>query len=69
MSDFTNWVRTKLGDALRRVHRQADDESGQGMVEYGMILMLIALVVIVILTVAGHQVSNMFSNVSNGLAT
>lgn len=42
-------------------------ESGQGMVEYALILVLIAVVVIVILTVVGQQVSNVFSNVSNGL--
>jgi pilus assembly protein Flp/PilA len=40
-------------------------EEGQGLVEYGLILVLIAIVVIVILTVVGHQVNNVFSNVSN----
>ena len=49
--------------------RARKDESGQGMVEYALILVLIAIVVITILVVVGHQVSNVFSNVSNGLAT
>jgi pilus assembly protein Flp/PilA len=40
---------------------------GQGMVEYALILVLIALVVIVVLQVLGHQVNNAFSNVSNAL--
>ena len=44
-----------------------DDERGQGLVEYGLILILIAIVVIVVLGVVGHQVNNVFSNVSNGL--
>jgi pilus assembly protein Flp/PilA len=44
-----------------------DDERGQGLVEYGLILVLIAIVVIVVLGVVGHQVNNVFSNVSNGL--
>ena len=44
------------------------DEEGQGMVEYALILMLVAIVVITILTVTGRQVNNAFSNVSNGLA-
>ena len=44
-----------------------DDEEGQGMVEYALILVLIAVVVIVILAVVGHQVNNVFSNISNGL--
>jgi pilus assembly protein Flp/PilA len=37
------------------------------MVEYALILVLIAIVVIVILTVVGHHVSSVFSNISNGL--
>ena len=49
--------------------RARKDESGQGMVEYALILVLIAIVVITILVVGGHHVSNVFSNVSNGLAT
>ncbi len=44
------------------------EEEGQGMVEYALILVLIAIVVIVILTVVGHRVSDVFSNVNNGLA-
>ena len=39
------------------------------MVEYALILVLIAVVVIVILTVVGQQTNNVFSNVSNGLNT
>jgi pilus assembly protein Flp/PilA len=39
------------------------------MVEYAVILVLIAVVVIVILQVVGTQVNNVFSNVSNGLGT
>jgi pilus assembly protein Flp/PilA len=46
-----------------------DDEDGQGMVEYALILVLIAIVVIVILTVVGKKVENVFSNISSGLGT
>jgi len=35
------------------------------MVEYALILVLIAIVVIVILQVVGKQVNNVFSNISN----
>jgi pilus assembly protein Flp/PilA len=38
------------------------------MVEYSLILVLIAIVVIAILTVLGHRVSDLFSNINNGLA-
>jgi pilus assembly protein Flp/PilA len=47
--------------------RQRDSERGQGLVEYGLILILIAIVVIVVVGVVGHQTNNVFSNVSNGL--
>jgi pilus assembly protein Flp/PilA len=60
-------IRTAL-DWLHSAHRRDDDERGQGMVEYALILVLIAIVVIVILQVVGAQVNNVFSNVSNGLA-
>jgi pilus assembly protein Flp/PilA len=59
-------IRGRLHAALAALTRR-QDERGQGMVEYALILVLIAVVVIVILTVVGNQVSNVFSNVSNGL--
>ena len=37
--------------------------SGQGMVEYALILVLVSIVVIVILLTMGHQIANVFSNV------
>lgn len=46
----------------------ARNQDGQGMVEYALILVLIAIVVIVILRTVGGQVSNVFSNVSSGLS-
>jgi pilus assembly protein Flp/PilA len=42
-------------------------EEGQGLVEYALILVLIAIVVIGILTVLGNQVSTVFSNINSGL--
>ena len=44
-------------------------EEGQGMVEYALILVLIAVVVVLILTTLGKQVSNAFSNVSSEIGT
>lgn len=49
------------------VARAQEREEGQGLVEYALILVLIAVVVIVILGIVGHQVNNVFSNISNGL--
>jgi pilus assembly protein Flp/PilA len=70
--DITPRLATMVRWAADRLHvayARDDDERGQGMVEYALILVLIAIVVIVILQVVGAQVNNVFSNVSNGLAT
>jgi pilus assembly protein Flp/PilA len=40
---------------------------GQGMVEYGLILMLVAVIVIVILALLGPAIGNMFSEVVNSI--
>ena len=42
-------------------------EDGQGLVEYALILVLIAIVVIGILTVLGGKVSTVFSSINSGL--
>ncbi len=38
-------------------------EEGQGLVEYALILVLVAIVVIVILTILGPTIGNVFSNI------
>ncbi len=43
-------------------------EDGQGLVEYALILVLIAIVVIGILSVLGTRVSTVFSQITSGLA-
>jgi pilus assembly protein Flp/PilA len=42
-------------------------EKGQGMVEYALIIVLIAIVVIVVLTALGAQISKVFSRISSSL--
>ncbi len=44
-------------------------ERGQGLVEYGFILVLIAVVVILSVTLLGGTVQNLFDKVNSGLAT
>ena len=51
-------------DALRRL---ISDDRGATLVEYGLLLMLIALVCIGALVVIGTSVKNMYSNASNEL--
>ncbi len=45
------------------------NEEGQGMVEYGLILGLIAIVVIAALTATGSSVSSLFTYVSGQVTT
>jgi pilus assembly protein Flp/PilA len=59
-AQFPGWARLS-----RRVR---SGSLGQGMVEYSLILMLVALVVMVIFVLVGHRVSDMYSNINNGLA-
>jgi len=42
-------------------------EEGQGLVEYALILVLVAIVVIAILTLLGPQIGNVFSRITQGL--
>jgi pilus assembly protein Flp/PilA len=42
-------------------------EKGQGLVEYALILVLIAVVVIAILALLGEQVSTVFSQIASAL--
>ncbi len=42
-------------------------QSGQGLVEYALILVLISIVAILIMTTVGNQIVNVFTNASNAL--
>ena len=43
-------------------------EKGQGLVEYALILVLVAIIVIAILAILGPQIGNVFSRITSGLA-
>ncbi len=43
-------------------------EKGQGLVEYALILVLVAIIVIAILMLIGPQIANVFSKITNGLS-
>jgi len=45
----------------------SERQEGQGMVEYALILVLIAVVVIAVLMILGNQVKNVFSNIAGAL--
>ncbi|PWH19518.1 MAG: pilus assembly protein [Anaerolineae bacterium] len=42
-------------------------EKGQGLVEYGMILILVAVIVIVVVFLLGPAVGNMYSQITAGI--
>ncbi len=42
-------------------------EDGQGLVEYALIIMLIALVLIAIITLFGNQLSSTYSSIQSGV--
>ena len=43
------------------------EEEGQGLVEYALILVLIAIVVIAVLTLLGGQIQNVFNTITTEL--
>jgi pilus assembly protein Flp/PilA len=54
-----------ISSLLARFHRE--DEKGQTLVEYGLLLALIAIIVIVALIFLGPIVSQIFQNVGENL--
>ncbi len=46
---------------------QRENERGQGLVEYGMVIVLIAIIVVAILTLLGSQVVLTYARVAGGL--
>lgn len=50
---------------LARLFSWLKSEKGQGMVEYGLILALVAVVVIAALTALGGKLSDLFTGVSD----
>ena len=58
-------IRDFISTLLAGFH--SEDEEGQTLVEYGLLLALIAIIVIVALLFLGPLVSNIFSNVAEQL--
>jgi Flp pilus assembly pilin Flp len=54
---------------MKLSRRRQDLQTGQGLVEYALVLVMVALVVIAVLTVLGPQVGNVFCNVTGSLGS
>ena len=52
---------------MQQIRRLWTDESGQDMVEYALLLVLLTLVVIVSLRILGPAIANFFNDVSDNL--
>ena len=68
---------TRKGGRYGRVRRRAPHahvpagpraRSGQGLVEYGLIIVLIAIAVITLIALLGGQVANVYSRITTSLA-
>ena len=51
------------------IQRFMQEEEGQTLVEYGLLISLIALVVIAILSILGNKIKNTFNSAANALST
>ncbi len=58
-----SWTQTLLHDVRERL----DTERGQALVEYALILVLIAVVVIAMLILLGTRVNNIFNFIANAM--
>ena len=54
-------------NAVEALKRVSQDEEGAAMVEYGLLVALIALVAVVGVTATGTKLSALFTNISNKL--
>ncbi len=49
-------------------HFLNENEEGQGLVEYGLILFLVVVVVVLVLATLGPQIGSIFSGVTKGIS-
>jgi len=60
--DAARLPQTTRKEVTEMVHSFMQDERGQGMVEYGLIIGLIAIIVIAVFVALGPQIKEMFEN-------
>lgn len=52
-----------------RIQRWLEGEEGQGLVEYGLIIALVAIALILALSLLGTQLQSTFSQITSGLSS
>jgi pilus assembly protein Flp/PilA len=59
----------KMRECLTYLKTMMSSKKGQGMVEYGLIIGLVAVAVIVVLTTMGEEIQRLFESVAGALET
>ena len=61
------YVLFSINNINKRIEAALSRQEGQGMVEYGLIIALVAIAVIVALTALGGQLTSIFSSITSSL--
>jgi len=62
-------IKNRGGYYMKKLMAWFKNEDGQGMVEYGLIIGLIAIVVIVVLAALGGKIRDLFQQVDDAMPT
>jgi Flp pilus assembly pilin Flp len=52
---------------MRRAFARLEEQAGQALVEYSMIICLVVVVLIIIVMLIGNQAQNLYCNISGGV--
>ena len=64
---FGNSLRARGSDMRKLVYRFRRDEEGAALVEYGMLVGLIAVICVAAVTLLGNEISQVFSTIASDL--
>jgi pilus assembly protein Flp/PilA len=67
LDSLSLWAYVLVCTAATRASVQLRRQSGQGMVEYALILVLVAIAAIIVLTLIGQNVENVFNRIAGRL--
>ena len=67
MTQLQNMISARVALLLGEFSLSLEREEGQGLVEYALILVLIAVVVTVALAFLGSQINSIFTTIGNAL--
>jgi len=62
-------ITARIAQIASQLTRRVRSQDGQGMVEYGLIIVLVAIAVIVALTALGTQLNTVFGTIKNSLVS